>query len=68
MAVQVESVTFNHAAKTAKVELFVDSTSDVTSGMKVEGVPDDYTLQAGSSAFTANKDLGFLNSAGTWVW
>lgn len=66
--VHVNMITFNHAAKTAKVSLFADSKSDVTDGMSVDGVPSDYDLEMGSSAMTADKELAFLDSEGTWHW
>ena len=56
--------------KTMKVKasLFADSKSDVTSGMTVEGLREGYTLDAGSSCITADKDFAFLDSSGSWHW
>ena len=66
--VQVTNISFNHDTKTAKVSLFADSKSDITSGMTINGVPEGYTLEMGSSALTADKDFGFLDSTGQWHW
>lgn len=66
--VQVTNISFNHDMKTAKVSLFADSKSDITSGMTLNGVPEGYTLEMGSSALTADKDFGFLDSTGQWHW
>ena len=68
MAVRVNSIVLDHNKKEAKVGLFADSQSDITTGMSVEGVPEGYTLAAGSSALTADKKFAFLKSNGTWNW
>lgn len=51
-----------------KASLFADSKSEVTSDMKIVGLPDGYVLAPGSSCITADKDFAFLKSDGTWVW
>ena len=59
---------YNHITKTALVNLSADTKEEITANMTVVGLMDGYTLEAGSSVFTASKELGMLKSDGTWVW
>lgn len=59
---------YNHITKTALVSLYADTKEEVGENMTVVGLMDGYTLEANSSVFTASKELGILNSNGTWVW
>lgn len=59
---------YNHVNKTAIANLSADTKEEITSSMKVIGLLEGYTLEAGSSVFTASKELGILQSNGSWVW
>lgn len=48
--------------------LFADQKSDVVDGMKVDGLPSTYVLQAASTVRTANFEVGTLDSDGVWHW
>lgn len=52
----------------AKASLFADTKEEVVDGMEVIGLQDGYTLAAGSSCLTADKDFAFLDSEGEWHW
>ena len=56
---------YNHVTKTAVANLSADTKEEINSNMKVIGLLDGYTLEAGSSAFTASKDFGILQSNGS---
>ena len=51
-----------------EVVLFADSKSDVTDDMEIVGMPDGAVPAPGSSVITADGDVGFLKSDGTWSW
>lgn len=59
---------FDHAKKKLTASLFADQKSDITSDMKVEGLPDGYELDFGSDVFTADGEIAYLKSDGTWNW
>lgn len=59
---------YNYVDKTALASLYADAKSEVNSSMTVVGLMEGYTLEAGSSVFTASKELGMLKSDGTWQW
>lgn len=61
-------VQYNHITKTALASLFSDTKEEVGANMTVVGLMDGYTLEAGSSVFTASKELGMLKSDNTWIW
>jgi len=54
----------------AVVSLFADSKSDVENATEADILefPKDYTIDWGSSAMTADGEVGFLKSNGTWNW
>lgn len=66
--VTVNDITLNPRKKTAKVSLFVDSKSDVTSSMVIDEIPEGYTIGHSSSVITADGDIAFMRSDGAWNW
>ena len=66
--VKVEKIKLDPRTMTAVADLVADSQSDVQPGMQVEGLPQGYTLGMGSSVFTMDQDIAFLDSNGTWIW
>lgn len=50
----------------AKVQLFADAKTDVTTEAVAEVVGRE--VQMGSSVITADGDIAFLKSDGTWNW
>ena len=52
----------------ADVVLFADSKEDITDEMVVIGLPEGVEPAFGSSVITADGDIGFLKSDGTWNW
>lgn len=66
--VKVEKIKLDPRTMTAVADLVADSQSDVQAGMQVEGLPQGYTLAMGSSVFTMDQDIAFLDSNGTWIW
>ena len=65
--VKVESIEFGLGHEINCV-LFADSKSDVTDDMEIVGMPDGAVPAFGSSVITADGDVGFLKSDGTWNW
>lgn len=50
------------------VVLFADQKTDVSNDMTVEGLPDGFTIPWGSKVITADGEVGYLKSSGTWNW
>lgn len=65
--VKITNIELNPETMKAKVSLFADDKTDVTSGMELD-IPEGYTLDMGSSCMTSKKDFAFLDSSGTWQW
>ena len=66
--VKVDKIIYrNDETKTAKVELFADTKAEVGSS-KVVGLPAGYTIDFESSCMTADGELAFMKSDGTWNW
>lgn len=59
---------YNHVTHTALVSLSADSKSEVNENMTVVGLIEGYTLESGSTVFTASKELGTLKENGSWQW
>lgn len=59
---------YDSSTKTVKASLFADSKDEVVDGMSVIGLDSSYTLAAGSSCITADKEFAFLDSEGEWHW
>ena len=51
-----------------KVSLFADNKAEVIPGAAIEGLPSNATIEMGSSVITANGELAFMKSDGTWNW
>lgn len=51
-----------------KISAFADSKDDVTPNMKIIGLPKNAKIEMGSSILTADGELAFLKSNGTWNW
>lgn len=49
-------------------QLFADSKDEITPTMQIVGLPDGYTMDFGSSVLTADGEVAFLKSDGTWNW
>lgn len=52
----------------AVVSLIADTKSDVTSDMRVIGLPSGFEIDFGSSVLTTAGELAFMKSDGTWNW
>lgn len=66
--VKVMEMKLNSTTKEAEVSLFADAKADVTPNMKVQGLPNGYSIAFGSSVLTASAELGFMKSNGEWNW
>ena len=66
--VKVTDLKLNHTDKTAQASLFADTKGEVTSSAEIVGLPEGYTLAAGSSVLTASGELAFVKSDGTFNW
>ena len=51
-----------------KVKLFADTKDEVTEGAEIVGFPEGATIEMGSSVVTADGDIAFRKSDGTWNW
>lgn len=49
-------------------QLYADSKNDISDGMTIEGLPEDYEIEWGSEVITADGDIGQLKSNGEWKW
>lgn len=54
--------------KTLTADLWADTKAEVTAEAKVEGLPDGYTLGAGTLILTGDWEVGQVLSDGTWSW
>ena len=52
----------------AIITAFADAKTDVTQGATFIGLPENTTITFGSSIITADGDVAFLKSNGTWNW
>ena len=52
----------------AEITCFADAKADVTESMTIVGLPYGITPSMGSSVITADGDVAFLKSDGTWNW
>lgn len=50
-----------------KISAFADTKTEVGTS-KIEGLPDGARIYIGSSLLTANGELAFMKSDGTWNW
>ena len=58
----------NPTSGKASGSLFADNKNDVSPDMSIQGLPDGYEMDWGSSVITADGELAFLKSDGTWNW
>lgn len=65
--VKVTDIRLNTVTKKATVSLFADTKSEVATAT-IEGLDPSYSVDAGSSVITANGELAFMKSDGTWNW
>ena len=70
MAVKLINADGVNAKRDGKItaSLFADSKEDVTQGVHIIGMPTGYELEMGSSILTADGEIAFLKSDGTWNW
>ena len=64
----VKVVSIKREQDKAIIVAFADSKSDVTSGMEVVGLPANTEITYPSVIYTADADVAFLKSDGTWNW
>lgn len=50
------------------IEAFADTKAEVDAGDPIVGIPDSYEIEMGSSVMTANGEIAFRKSDGTWNW
>lgn len=68
--VKVTSISSNPNTHKALVSLFSDTKAEVstTEPSDIEGFPTEYTIDVGSSVMTADADVAFMKSDGSWNW
>ena len=52
---------------TFRISAFSDTKAEVASGTFI-GLPTNATIEMGSSVITADGDVAFMKSDGTWNW
>lgn len=50
------------------VEAFADTKSEVTPTAEFIGLPENASIEQGSSIVTASAEVAFMKSDGTWNW
>ena len=55
-------------ANSYKVKLFADTKDEVVDGAEIVGFPQGATFEIGSTVVTADADVAFRKSDGTWNW
>lgn len=53
---------------TYEISAFADTKSEVTPSAEFIGLPPNAEIEMGSSIMTANGELAFMQSDGTWNW
>ena len=66
MAVKVFSISEYTTDDTIDALVFADTKEEVSDDMEIEGIPKGKVISYGSSLITANGDIAFLKSDGTW--
>lgn len=51
----------------AKVSIFADTKAEVDTA-EIEGMPDGYNIEMGSTLMTASGELAFMKSDSSWNW
>ena len=65
--IKVLNIDVNDLTKSCMVSLFADAKTDL-SNSDIPMVPEGYDVEFGSSCLTADGDLAFMKSNGTWNW
>ncbi len=71
--IKVEEITkivrrTNGEIASVKISAFADTKSEVTANAHYEGLPEGASIMFGSSIMTAEGDVGFMKSNGSWNW
>lgn len=66
MSVKVQNLIEYEQNNEIEVLLFADTKGEVSSSMQIDGIPDGKVISYGSSLITADGDIAFLKSDGTW--
>lgn len=66
MAVKVQRLVEYEQNNEIEVLLFADTKGEVSPNMQIDGIPKGKVISYGSSLITADGDLAFLKSDGTW--
>ncbi len=64
----IKVISVDREAKEAQVDLFADTRTEITDEMEIQGMLMGFSPGFGSSVLTANGEIGFLKSDGTWNW
>lgn len=64
----VKEISINQWSKKADCDIFADTKSEVTPSAEIVGLPNGVTIAEGSSLMTADGELAFMKSDGTWNW
>lgn len=51
-----------------QIQAFADTKEEVVPGCQIHNLPADVVIQPGSSIVTADGDVAFYKSDGTWNW
>lgn len=51
----------------AKVSIFADTKAEIGTSL-IEGMPEGYNIEMGSSVMTAAGEVAFMKSNGSWNW
>ena len=63
----VQDVKLIESQMLAEVSLFADTKEEVTNDIQLS-IPEGYSIRPGSSVMTANGEMAFRKSDGTWNW
>lgn len=66
MSVKVQTLVEYEHNNEIEVLLFADSKAEVSPNMQIDGIPDGKVISYGSSLITADGEIAFLKSDGTW--
>ena len=66
--IKVTEISKTETSNTYKVSLFADTKDEVTSDADIVGLPENATIELGSSVMTASGELAFMKSDGSWSW
>lgn len=66
MSVKVQNLIEYEQNNEIEVLLFADTKEEVSDDMQIDGIPKGKVISYGSSLITADGDIAFLKSDGTW--